>query len=108
MDCNLVVLSGKLAAAPELRVFESGSRLVRYLVTVRSDTPRRRVDVVPVTLWDPPDEVADNLPEPGREMWVTGMVQRRFWQTQEGRHSRLEVVAYSVDPKPCELADAET
>ncbi|MGD2052067.1 MAG: single-stranded DNA-binding protein [Acidimicrobiia bacterium] len=107
MDCNLVVLSGKLAAAPELRVFDSGSRLVRYLVTVRSDAPRRRVDVVPVTLWDPPDEIADNLPESGCATWVTGMVQRRFWQAKDGRHSRLEVVAYSVDPTPSELAEAD-
>ncbi len=107
MDCNLVVLSGKLAAVPELRVFESGSRLVRYLVTVRSDAPRRRVDVVPVTWWDPPDAVADELPEPGREMWVTGMVQRRFWETEEGRRSRLEVVAYQVEAKPSELVPAE-
>ena len=55
MDLNLVVLAGRLAAPPELRAFESGATLIRYLVTVRSEEPRRRVDVVPVTLWNPPD-----------------------------------------------------
>ena len=40
MDLNLVVLSGRLAAPPELRVFESGRRFARYLVTVRSEEPR--------------------------------------------------------------------
>ena len=99
MDCNLVVLSGKIAADPELRVFETGSRLIRYLVTVRSEEPRRRVDVVPVTLWDPPDEMANQLPAPGRHVWVTGMVQRRFWEADEGRRSRLEVVAHQVEVK---------
>ena len=65
MDFNVVVLSGRLAAPPELRVFESGLRLVRYLITVRADEPRRRVDVVPVTLWEPSDDVLLSGP-PGR------------------------------------------
>ena len=66
MDFNVVVLSGRLAAPPELRVFESGLRLVRYLVTVRADEPRRRVDVVPVTLWEPSDEVLSRPPRSGK------------------------------------------
>ena len=52
-NLNLVIIGGQLAAPPELRTAESGSRLVRYLVTVRSDEPTRRVDVLPVTKWDP-------------------------------------------------------
>ena len=96
MEFNLVVISGRLAAPPEIRVFESGSRLVRYLVTVRSDEPRRRVDVIPVTLWDPPDEIIDAAPEPGRGIWISGAVQRRFWDAQEGRRSRIEIVAHQV------------
>ena len=31
MDINMVVLHGRLAAAPEYRVFESGSRMARLL-----------------------------------------------------------------------------
>lgn len=107
MDLNLVVLSGKLATTPELRAYESGSRLIRYLVTVRSDEPRRRVDVVPVTLWDPPEDLAANLPDPGRHVWVTGMVQRRFWAAEEGRRSRLEVVAHQVEVKDPEVVSAD-
>ena len=96
MDLNLVVIGGRLAAPSEIRQFESGSRLVRYLVTVRSEEPRRRVDVVPVVLWDPPDDVVDTDPAPGRRIWVAGSVQRRFWSGPEGRRSRLEIVADQV------------
>lgn len=96
MDLNLVVLSGRLSAPAELRVFESGSRLARYLVTVRSDQPKRRVDVIPVTLWDPPEELLLADPAPGQAMWVAGSVQRRFWTAAEGWRSRLEVVADQV------------
>ena len=79
MDLNLIVLCGRLATEPELRVFDSGARLIRYLVTVRSEEPRKRVDVIPVTLWDPTDEVWEEQVERGRRIWVCGSVQRRYW-----------------------------
>ena len=99
MDLNLVVLAGRLAAPPEIRQFESGAHLVRYLLTVRSEEPTRRVDVVPVTMWDPSDELLEADPQPGTRLWVAGSVQRRFWSESEGRRSRLEVVADQVCPR---------
>jgi single-stranded DNA-binding protein len=99
MDLNLVVLCGRLAVEPELKTFGSGSRLIRLLVTIRSDWPKRRVDVVPVTLWDPPDDLIDELPLKGQRVWVCGSVQRRFWEAPDGRRSRLEVVAEQVNVK---------
>ncbi len=100
MDFNLVVLSGALATAPELREFDSGARLLRLLVTVRSDEPRKRVDVVPVTLWDPPAElIAEDL-QRGRRVYVTGATQRRFWEAKEGRRNRIEIVAEHVTVRP--------
>jgi single-stranded DNA-binding protein len=106
VDLNMVILSGRLATPPELRVFESGSRLVRYLVTVRSDEPRRRVDVLPVTVWNPDEEAMDPEPTPGRRIWLAGSVQRRFWDGEQGRRSRLEIVAEHVtlaSPAPVEV-----
>jgi single-stranded DNA-binding protein len=97
MNMNLVVVAGKLAAPPELREFESGSRMLRSLVTVRSDAPRRRVDVLPITLWDPEaDHEVIDAPV-GKGVWVVGSVQRRFWSATEGRRSRLEIVAHHME-----------
>lgn len=97
MDFNIVVLAGKLAAPPEVRRFESGTTLVRSLLTVRTDSPRRRVDVVPVTLWDPDPEHVIFQISTGDGIWVTGAVQRRFWSDAEGRRSRLEIVAHHLE-----------
>ena len=96
MDLNLVVLEGKLAAPADLRVFETGSRLVRLLVSVKVSEPRKRLDVIPVMWWDPPAEVIDHLPDREQRVWVSGSLQRRFWDGPEGRRSRFEVVAEQV------------
>ncbi|MEA1904189.1 MAG: single-stranded DNA-binding protein [Actinomycetota bacterium] len=96
MDLNLTVLCGRLAVDAELRVFDSGSRLIRYLVTVRSDHPRKRVDVIPVVLWDPPEDLVDSLGQKHERVWICGAVQRRYWESQDGRRSRVEVVAEQV------------
>ena len=95
MDLNLVVLAGVVAADPEIRTFESGTTLLRLLVTVRSREPRQRIDVVPVVMWGPDDDVLDEVTL-GRAVWVAGSVQRRFWSADDGRRSRLEVVAHEV------------
>ncbi len=95
-DYNLFIIQGRLAAPPELREFDSGSRLVRFLLTVRQDLPRRRVDVLPVTVWNPSDRLLENPLETGKSLWMCGTVQRRFWDATEGRRSRLELVAQHV------------
>ena len=95
MDLNIIVLAGVLAAEPEVREFASGTTLVRCLVTVRSVTPRKRVDVIPVVLWNPRPDV--ELPEQrGDRVWVVGTVQRRFWAKDADRRSRIEVVAHEI------------
>lgn len=94
MDLNLVVIAGRLAAAPEIRVFEGGSTLIRYLVTTRTEEPRRRIDVVPAVLWDA-DEDATRF-ERGDRIWIAGSIQRRFWSDDHSRRSRIEVVAHHV------------
>ena len=105
MDINLVVLGGRLSAPPELREFESGSRLLRMLVTTRTEYPRKRVDVVPAVLWDPDDSLIGKISDTGQRVWLTGTVQRRFWESEGGRRSRLEVVASHITPRD-DQADA--
>ena len=95
MDLNLVVLAGRVAADPEIRTFESGATLLRLLVTVRSEGPLQRIDVVPVVMWGPEPNVIDST-KLGSAVWVAGSVQRRFWSAGEDRRSRLEVVAHEV------------
>jgi single-stranded DNA-binding protein len=97
MDMNVVVLCGSLAVPPELRTFESGSSLVRVLITVRSNAPRRRVDVVPVTMWNPDADDPLLTAAAGTRVFAVCSVQRRFWTAEQGRQSRLEIVARHLE-----------
>jgi len=103
MDLNLTVLCGRLATDAEVRVFDSGTRLIRYLVILRVDHPRKRTDVIPVTLWDPDEELLETPGEKGDRVWVCGSVQRRYWESPDGRRSRVEVVAEQVNFKVDDL-----
>ncbi len=99
MDLNIVVIAGRLAAATEYRELEAGKQL-RLLVSVRSEEPEKRVDVLPVILWDPPQDLVEAAPPPGTSVWIAGVMQRRFWSGAEGRRSRLEIVARCVTLHP--------
>lgn len=95
-DLNIVILCGRLAAPPEFQTFETGNRRVRLLITVRRDLPTRRIDVVPVVLWNPPVDLLEDPLEVGDRVWITGSVERRFWDGPDGPRSRLQVVACAV------------
>ena len=98
MDLNLVVISGRVAAEPEHSRFESGSS-IRLLVTVRSYTPARRIDLVPIVVRNPSDDLTDGRLVPGVRVWATGTVQRRFWDSAVtgDKRSRLEILAHKVE-----------
>lgn len=97
MDLNLVVLRGRLAVRADVRQLDRGGRAVRYLVVVRSEAPRRRTDVIPVVLWEPSDDQADDPGETGSPIWVCGSVRRIYSEGPGGRSSRIEVVAETVE-----------
>jgi single-stranded DNA-binding protein len=100
MDLNVLMISGRLAVAPEVCEHPSGSRSARLLVATRRDAPVRRVDVLPVRCWDPTAELLDAVQ--GHRVWVRGSLQRRFSESAGGRRSRLEVVADRVSLTPCD------
>jgi single-stranded DNA-binding protein len=106
MDLNLVALAGRITTTPDIRELDTGARLMRLLVAVRSEAPHSRLDVVPVVWWNPDDETVNDLPTPGARVWVTGAVQRRFWEASDGPRSRIEIVASHVNLCPDETSES--
>jgi len=108
MSVNMVVLNGKLAAVPENRILDSGIRMMRLLVAVRSEQPNNRLDVLPVVWWEPDDEFVAATPTTGRGVWITGSIQRRFWESADGRRSKIELVAAHVSLQANESEHSES
>jgi single-stranded DNA-binding protein len=98
MDLNLVVLCGRIAVLPEHRQFDSGASQLRVLLTVRTDAPNPRVELIPVIVWNPPEDLLAARFEIGARMWVSGMLQRRFRDSDNDtrRGSALDVVAHKT------------
>ena len=107
MDLNLVVIAGRIAAEPDIQTLESGTTLMRLLVTVRSEEPRRRLDVIPVVRWNPDIDAIPDGPIRGRKLWLVGALHRRFWSAEDGRLSRVEVVAHEVSFREEDVSLAE-
>lgn len=92
---NLSIVQGTLSSAPAIRHLDSGARLATLQVTVRGDEGPARS--VPVTVWDPPANVADLASGDG--VVVVGHVHRRFFTRPDGgRASVVEIVAAGVAP----------
>ncbi len=107
-DLNLVVLRGQLAQRPDVIQMAAGSEYIRYLVTVRTRAPKRRVDVIPVIYWNPGHgEMLREAPR-GSGIYVVAQAQRRFYVGLGGRKSKVEIIATSVVIEEKEEADANS
>jgi single-stranded DNA-binding protein len=94
VDINVVVLVGRLSAPPEISRDEN--TVVRLLIASRSDAPTKRLDLLPVVWWNPTSDELSRIPPVGARVWVTGSVQRRYWEGRDGRRSRIELIAEQV------------
>jgi single-strand DNA-binding protein len=91
---NVVVLRGRLSRDPEERVLDSGTRLVRYEVTIRNgDGP---AETSPVSWLEAP--AAALGVSAGDEVVVVGRVRRRWFRRGPITESRVEVAADAVIP----------
>ena len=97
----MAALTGRAAGV------RSGTHLLRLLISPRTEEPTRRVDVVPVTLWDPEEDLVEAVKEGCIRIWAVGAVQRRFWDGSDGRRSRLEIVALQVTVHEPETEEVE-
>jgi single-strand DNA-binding protein len=96
-DVNQVVLRGRLAAPPLIRVLPSGDELSTFRVTVRRPPDRRAaVDSIDCVTSRARASRTVRAAEPGSTIAVTGRLQRRFWRTPSGPASRYEVDVVTV------------
>jgi single-strand DNA-binding protein len=101
MDLNLVAITGRLAADPELHSTGNGTDVTTLRIAVgrmkRQGEQRPGADFVDVVVWGEQAKHAGRYLAKGRRVAIKGRLQQRTWTTPEGANrSRLQVVADQV------------
>lgn len=100
---NRVELTGRVSAAPEVRVLPSGDQVVSFrLIVARSAAARRRskqsVDTIECSAWTSVLRRRVVRLEPDAVVQVTGELRRRFSRGAGGVISRVTVDLQSCTP----------
>lgn len=99
MDINLALVNGRIAVPAMIDLDPDGGRVLRMLVLVRSER-RRRVDIIPVRMADPPGELSPEELGAGRRVFVAGGLIRRYSPAGPSAGGRMEVAADSISIQP--------
>lgn len=101
MSLNQVVLIGRLTKDPELRYTPSGVAVTQFTLAV--DRPftnqegEREADFIPVVVWKAVAENVANYVKKGHQVAVTGRIQVRNYENNEGRRVYVtEVIGQNV------------
>src|SRR5215207_917478 len=101
MDLNIVAITGRLAADPELHSTGNGTDVTTLRIAVgrmkRQGEQRSDADFVDVVVWGEQAKHAARYLAKGRRVAIKGRLQQRTWTTPDGaKRSRLQVVADQV------------
>ena len=104
LNLNKVVLCGRLTADPELKQTGSGIAVVTFTLAVNrryqsrstdgNAAPQQQADFISVVAWRQTADFISRYFRKGSSLCVTGSIQTRTWQDQQGqKRYATEVVA---------------
>jgi len=106
---NLVILIGRPVADPEVKVTQNGTPVAQYRLAVQRDFAgpdgKKAADFVSVIAWRHNAEFANRFIKKGVKIAVTGSLQSRSYDTQDG--SKRYVTEVIADRQEfCERAES--
>ena len=104
LNLNKVVLCGRLTADPELKQTSGGVNVVTFTLAINrryqskaadgSAAPQQQADFISVVAWRQTAEFISRYFRKGSALCITGSIQTRSWQDQQGqKRYATEVVA---------------
>jgi len=95
---NTISLTGGLTRDPELRTTPTGKSVCDMRLAVTRHRSRDKSDYIDVVAWEGLGESCAAHLEKGRQIAVTGRVEHREWEADDGaRRSAHSVIADQVD-----------
>lgn len=96
MMLNRIVLIGRLTKDPEFRFTQNGTPLATFTLAVdrpgRDEEGKHETDFIPVQCWGALAEAVSDYTRKGSQVGVTGRLQIRTYETQEGQKRKAAVV----------------
>ncbi len=101
LNLNKVVLAGRITADPELKQTGTGVSVLSFTIAVNrsyvsknSEQGERQADFINVVAWRQTAEFISKYFRKGSAICVTGSIQTRSWQDQQGqRRYATEIIA---------------
>ena len=100
LNLNKVVLAGRITADPELKQTPNGVSVLRFTLAVNrrfsknNEQGEQQTDFITMVAWRQTAEFISKYFRKGSAICVTGSIQTRSWQDQQGqRRYATEVVA---------------
>lgn len=92
---NMVAIIGNVASEPELRETASGRKVCSFRLAV-SRPGGDEADFFTIVAWERQAEVCAEYLSVGRRVGVEGRLHHSTWETEDGKRSKVEVVAHRV------------
>lgn len=99
MSLNNVCIMGRLTRAPELRRTPNGTAVASFTLAVDRDIKgdEKKTDFIDCVAWKGTAEFVSSYFDKGRMAVVTGRIQSRNWEDNNGnKRTRVEVIADRV------------
>ena len=96
LNLNKVVLAGRITADPELKQTQSGISVVSFTIAVnrKYSKEQQQTDFISVIAWRQTAEFISRYFKKGSAICITGAIQTRSWQDQQGqKRYATEVIA---------------
>lgn len=98
LNLNKVVLAGRLTADPELKQTTTGISVTSFTLAVNrkyaKDQEQQQTDFISVVAWRQTAEFISRYFKKGSALCITGAIQTRSWQDQQGqKRYATEVIA---------------
>lgn len=98
MGMNLVVLTGRLTADPELKYTQSGKAFARFSLAVNRSYNREETDFINCVAWDKKAELAAEYLRKGNQAGVQGSIRVRAYDDESGQKKRItEVLVENIE-----------
>lgn len=95
---NNITMTGRLTAAPELKVTPNGISVCSFTLAVKRPRTKDDVDFIPCQVWRQGAEYLTKYGAKGYMVAVTGSLQTRKWQDKDGNNRiNYDVVCDTVE-----------